>query len=326
MNPGEGPFAIRSTSQIFVNDYFEDKQRVSTAIIPPSSGMHSPADSELIRIRDLIYQVAGIFHPDTKLRLLLDGCSRRMAEIRVKTLGEYFGHLTVKCTRQKELIALLNEVTIGETCFFRNQAQLNALRQIILPKIIRAKAASPIRRLRIWSAGCSTGEEPYTLSMVLQEESERLKEWHTEIMATDLNERSLMHAGRALYSAHSTRHVTPYYQEKYFRPVENELEVQLRVRNDVKFSRLNLSDDDHMSLMTDMDLMFCCNVLIYFDFASKQRVLDHFYRNLLPHGYLFLGQTESLYGVSDRFRLIHLPGTTAYIKGDESMSTGQGSL
>jgi chemotaxis protein methyltransferase CheR len=146
---------------------------MTAAPVQSPLAFEGPPDPDLIRIRDLIYQVAGIFHPDTKLRLLFDRCGRRMKELKTTSLREYFEHLTMRPTRQAELVALLNEITIGETCFFRSQAQLDALQQIILPKIIEAKAKLPIRRLRIWSAGCSTGEEPYTLSMVLQEESQR---------------------------------------------------------------------------------------------------------------------------------------------------------
>jgi chemotaxis protein methyltransferase CheR len=298
---------------------------MSAAPMYSLSAVDGPPDPELVRIRDLIYQVAGIFHPDTKLRLLFDRCARRMKELKAASLREYFEHLTLKTTRQTELIALLNEITIGETCFFRSQPQLNAVRQIILPKIVATKARLPIRRLRIWSAGCSTGEEPYTLSIVIQEESQRLHDWTVEILATDLNEHSLGHARKAVYSAYSTRYVTPPYQQKYFVPVGNELQVQPLARKGVSFSRLNLSDDARMTFMKGVDLIFCCNVLIYFDIASKRRVIEHFYKNLLPHGYLFLGQTESLYGVNDQFRLIHLPGATAYVRSDHSEAEGQRS-
>jgi chemotaxis protein methyltransferase CheR len=289
------------------------------------SAVDGPPDPELVRIRDLIYQEAGIFHPDTKLRLLLDRCARRMKELKVSSLREYLTCLTLEPTRQTELIALLNEITIGETCFFRCQPQLEAVRQIILPKIVAAKARHPVRRLRIWSAGCSTGEEPYSLSMMMQEESQQVHDWTIEVFATDLNERSLAHARNATYNAYSTRHVTPLYLQKYFGPVGEELQVQPLARKCVSFTRLNLSDDDRMTSMRGMDLIFCCNVLIYFDLASKRRVIEHFYKSLLPHGYLFLGQTESLYHVNDQFRLVHFPGATAYVRNDHSEIGGQGS-
>ena len=244
-----------------------------------------------------------------------------MKELKTPTLREYFECLTIKPMRQTELVALLNEITIGETCFFRNQPQLDALRQIVIPKVLEAKSKLPLRRLRIWSAGCSTGEEPYTLSMLMLEEAHgRLKDWSIEILATDLNERSLTHAKNAVYGTYSTRNLTPYYRQKYFTPVGEQLQIQPAVRNSITFSRLNLSDDGRMTFFKGLDVIFCCNVLIYFDLISKRRVIQHFYNNLLPHGYLFMGHSESLYGVSDDFRLVHLPGATAYIRGERTQS------
>lgn len=292
---------------------------MTAAAAPSPISLEGVPDPDLVRIRDLVYQVAGIFHPDSKLRLLHDRCGRRMKELKSQSLREYFECLTIRPNRQVELIALLNEITIGETCFFRNQPQLGAVRDLVIPKIIEAKAKLPIRRLRVWSAGCSTGEEPYTLSMLLLEESQRrLKDWTFEILATDLNERSLAHAKNAIYGSYSTRNLTPYYRHKYFTVVGEQLQVQQSVRGNVNFSRLNLSDDARMTFMKSMDIIFCCNVLIYFDLASKRRVIQHFYNNLLPHGYFFLGHSESLYGVTDDFRLVHLPGATAYVKGERS--------
>lgn len=282
-------------------------------------GTTGPPDPELVRIRDLIYQVAGIFHPDNKLRLLQDRCGRRMKELKVPSLREYFECLTARPLRQAELMALLNEITIGETCFFRNQPQLDALRKIVLPNILQAKSKQPFRKIRMWSAGCSTGEEPYTLRILqLEEAANQLKDWSVEILATDLNERSLAHAKAALYGTYSTRNLTPLYRQKYFLPNGEQLQVNPRARSNINFSRLNLSDDARMTFMKSMDVIFCCNVLIYFDLASKRRVIQHFFNNLLPHGYLFLGHSESLYGVSDDFRLVHLPGATAYVKGDRT--------
>jgi chemotaxis protein methyltransferase CheR len=288
-----------------------------TAPLQSALALDGPTDPELVRIRDLVYRVAGIFHPDNKLRLLFDRCTRRMKELKAQTLREYFAYLTTSPIRQIELVALLNEITIGETCFFRNQAQLDALRQIVIPKIIAAKLESAVPRLRIWSAGCSTGEEPYTLSMLLLDEAQsHLHDWRVEISATDLNECSLANARNAVYGDYSTRHLSPYYRQKYFVPAGDRLQVQPAVRARVSFSRLNLSDDARMASMKGFDVIFCCNVLIYFDLTSKQRVIRHFYDALQSHGYLFLGRSESLYKVNDDFRLVHLPGATAYVKGE----------
>jgi len=114
--------------------------------------------------------------------------------------------------------------------------------------------------------------------------------------------------------------LNPVFRQKYFIPVGEQLQVQPPARASINFSRLNLSDDARMTFMKGFDVIFCCNVLIYFDLSSKRRVIQHFYNNLLPHGYLFLGHSESLYGVSEDFRLVHLPGATAYVKGDRSLA------
>ncbi len=286
--------------------------------------MDGPPEPELVHIRDVIYRAAGIFHPDNKLRLLQDRCGRRMKELKLENLRQYSECLTSHPQRQAELVALLNEITIGETCFFRNQPQLDALRHVVIPNILQAKSHLPLRRLRIWSAGCSTGEEPYTLRMLtLEEAGGQLKDWSTEILATDLNERSLAHAQLGVYGDYSTRHLAPSYRSKYFLPLEDKLQVNALARSSVSFSRLNLSDDSRMTFMKSMDAIFCCNVLIYFDLASKRRVIQHFFNNLLPHGYLFLGHSESLYGVNDDFRLVHLPGATAYVRGERVLAGGK---
>lgn len=249
---------------------------VTTAPSLQLPGTFGPPEANLVRVRDLVYQVAGIFHPDNKLGLLQDRCGRRMKELKVKTLREYFECLTTRPLRQTELAALLNEITIGETSFFRNRAQLEALRRVVIPNILQAKSNWPQRRLRIWSAGCSTGEEPYTLRILQMEETESaLRNWIVEILATDINERSLAHAKNALYGDYSTRNLTPHHRQEYFLPSGTQLRVKPIVRANISFSRLNLHDDTRMSLMKDVDVIFCCNVLIYFDLASGLQAAGH---------------------------------------------------
>jgi chemotaxis protein methyltransferase CheR len=216
------------------------------------------------------------------------------------------------------MVNLLNEITIGETCFFRNQPQLDALKTVVLTHIVAAPAKAARRHLRIWSAGCSTGEEPYTLSMMLLEEAPtRLKGWTFEIVATDLNERSIAHCKAGNYRDYSTRNVTPYFRQKYFTARGDELCVNPEVKAKVSFSRVNMLDAPRMSALKGMDVILCCNVLIYFDLDSKRQVIRHFHDNLLPHGHLFLGHAESLYGVNNEFRLVHLPSATAYVKEEK---------
>jgi chemotaxis protein methyltransferase CheR len=297
---------------------------MSTAATPARSDRpDAPPSAHLVQIRDVIYQVAGIFQPDNKLRMLEDRCLKRMQVLGVSTLHDYYECLTVKPIRQAEMVSLLNEITIGETCFFRNQPQLEALRNIVLTRIVEARAKLSLKHLRIWSAGCSTGEEPYTLSMMLLEETAtKLKGWTFEIIATDLNERSVAHAKQGLYGEYSTRNLTPYFKSKYFLNRGEGLQVNPDVKARVNITRVNMLDNARMAFMKGIDVILCCNVLIYFDVLSKRRVIQHFYSNLLPHGYLFLGHSESLYGVSNDFRLVHLPAATAYVKSEKRQMPG----
>jgi chemotaxis protein methyltransferase CheR len=280
-----------------------------------SSSVTVAPDPDLCRIRDLIYEAAGIFHSTCKLRLLADRCNRRMRELKVTTFGAYLNCLNRRGDDGDEMTRLLNEITIGETCFFRNQPQLDALKSIVWPRIIAARGPNSPKALRVWSAGCSTGEEAYTLAITLLEEScGRLQGWTFNIQATDLNERSLERAAKGIYDEYALRNVSPALRQKYFVPAGDGLGVNASVKKLVTFSRVNLLDDSRMANMKSMDLIFCANVLIYFDLNSKRSVIRHFFNNLLQHGYLFVGHSESLFGVSDQFKLVHFPSATGYVK------------
>src|ERR1700739_3151805 len=168
------------------------------------------------QIRDLVYKCAGIYKAEDKLYLLADGCGRRMKQLGARTPRDYWDQLTAQPGRDGELRQLLNEITIGETCLFRSQPQLDALRKVILPEIVAEKAKKITRRIRIWSAGCSTGEESYTLAMNMLEESERLLSgWTVEILATDLNDRSVETAKAGIYGDYALRNTSDYYKRKY---------------------------------------------------------------------------------------------------------------
>jgi chemotaxis protein methyltransferase CheR len=287
-----------------------------------------PAKAEAVdpvyrQIRDLVYKVSGIYKADEKLYLLADGCVRRMKVMGAKSPRDYWDHLTANPSRDGELRQLLNEITIGETCLFRSQPQLDAIRKVILPEIVGEKTKQVTKRLRIWSAGCSTGEESYTLAMTMLEESEALlKGWTIEILATDLNDRSVETAKAGIYGDYALRNTTDYYKRKYFTALdEKKLQVRPEVKKLVAFSRLNLQDDSKMLFMKGMDLIFCCNVLIYFDGASKAKVVNHYFTNLNFGGYFFLGTSESLLNLNDKFHLVHFPGSIAYWK--PSLSSGK---
>jgi chemotaxis protein methyltransferase CheR len=283
---------------------------------PPRGATPEGASPVALQVRDLIYRVAGIYHAGTRIKFLEDRCGRRMQALGIPSLRQYYEMLTVHQDRTQELHQLLNEVTIGETCFFRNQPQLDAFQKIVLPAIVANKSNLPLKHIRIWSAGCSTGEEPYTLAMICLDEATSgcLKNYSFEIIATDLNERSVARAQEAVYNEYSVRNMNPAQRSKYMTRVDEQWRVQDPIRSKVRITRVNLLDDTRMLFMKGMDVIFCCNVLIYFDGASKRRVIQHFYNNLLPNSYFFLGHSESLFGVNDEFRLVHFPGATGYLK------------
>jgi chemotaxis protein methyltransferase CheR len=273
-------------------------------------------DPVYVQIRDLVYKVSGIYQLEEKLYLLVDACARRMKATAVGTAREYWDHLTAHPGRENEIRMLLNEVTIGETCLFRSVPQLEALRKVILPEMVGEKTKQIMKRMRIWSAGCSTGEEPHTLAISMLEESEGLlKGWNTEIVGTDLNDRSVEACKAGVYGDYALRNTPEAIKRKYFTPADDrKLQARPEVKKLITVSRLNLKDDSKILFMKGMDLIFCCNVLIYFDAASKTRVIEHFYSNLNFGGYLFLGTSESLLGLNDKFHVVHFPGAIGYWK------------
>jgi chemotaxis protein methyltransferase CheR len=289
--------------------------QIAKTVSSPSKS-NPPVNPVFRQVRDLVYKVSGIYKAEEKLYLLAAGCERRMNQLGTKNPRDYWDHLTAHPSRDGELRQLLNEITIGETCLFRSPPQLDALRKIILPEIVGEKTNQITKRLRIWSAGCSTGEEAYTLAMNMLEESMvLLKGWTVEIVATDLNDRSVETAKAGIYGDYAVRSTPDYFKRKYFLQVdEKKLQVQPVVKKLVTFSRLNLQDDSRMLFMKGMDLIFCCNVLIYFDGPSKSKVINHFFSNLNFGGYFFLGTSESLLNLNDKFHLVHFPGAIGYWK------------
>ncbi len=294
----------------------------STLIHDEAATPERLADPAWIRIRDLIYQVSGIYQAENKFYLLVGPATRRMKVVGARTPREYLDCLTSRPNRDAEMRNLLNEITIGETCLFRSLPQIDALRRAVIPTVAEAKRKISFTKLRLWSAGCSTGEEPYTLAMILLEETQgALKGWTFDVVATDLNDRSVAKAQEGVYSRYAVRNVPPEFMRKYFQKVGTEYRVTDHVKSHITFSRMNVLDDRKMLFMRGLDVIFCCNVLIYFDGKSKTRTVQHFFNALLPNGYFFLGPSESLYGISEKFHLVQFPGAPAYWKPAESAAT-----
>lgn len=274
------------------------------------------SDKDFTELRDFIYSVSGIFFQSTKKYFLESRIERRIAESGTTSPNEYLALLNNKLRGKEELTKLLNDITTNETCFFRNLPQLAAMEQKLLPEIVAVKATSGFRKLRIWSAGSSSGEEAYTLAMILLEKRHTLlKDWIVEIIGTDINGEVIAQAKEGLYTPYSVRNTPELFRKKYFSAEHGDrFRLSPEVKKLVTFSSLNLYDDSKMVFMKSFDFIFCANVLIYFDLPSKSKVVQHFYNNLQPYGYFFVGQSESLHGVNDKFKAVHFPGGFTYKK------------
>lgn len=272
------------------------------------------SDKDFELLRDFIYNICGMYFHATKKYFLESRLARRMDATGVRTHHDYY--LLLKSPRgTEELKYLMDEITTNETYFFRNVPQLNALETKLLPEIVATKSKIGFRKLRIWSAASSSGEEAYTLAMILLEKRlTLLKDWIIEIVGTDINETVIAQAKEGVYSAYSVRNIPEMYKRKYIREDNGRFILAPEVKKFVTFNKLNLYDDSKMIFMKSFDVIFCANVLIYFDTASKSKVVQHFYNNLQPYGYFFVGQSESLHGVNDKFKTVHFPGGFAYKK------------
>jgi len=272
------------------------------------------SDKDFEQLRDFIYNICGMYFHTTKKYFLESRLTRRMEATGTKTYQDYY--LLLKSARgSEELKFLMDEITTNETYFFRNVPQLAALENKLLPEIVEAKNKMGFRKLRIWSAASSSGEEAYTMAMILLEKrSTLLKDWIIEIVGTDINETVIAQAKEGIYNAYSVRNIPDVYKRKYIKEDNGKFILSPEVKKFVTFNKLNLYEDSKMIFMKSFDFIFCANVLIYFDTASKSKVVQHFYNNLQPYGYFFVGQSESLHGVNDKFKTVHFPGGFGYKK------------
>ena len=272
------------------------------------------SDKDFELLRDFIYNICGMYFHSTKKYFLESRLTRRMEASGTRTHQDYY-QLLKSSRGSEELKFLMDEITTNETYFFRNVPQLNALETKLLPEIVETKNKMGFRKLRIWSAASSSGEEAYTMAMILLEKrATLLKDWIIEIVGTDINETVVAQAKEGIYNAYSVRNIPDLYKRKYIREDNGKFILAPEVKKFVTFSKLNLYDDNKMIFMKTFDIIFCANVLIYFDTASKSKVVQHFYNNLQPYGYFFVGQSESLHGVNDKFKTVHFPGGFTYKK------------
>jgi chemotaxis protein methyltransferase CheR len=214
----------------------------------------------------------------------------------------------------------------NETYFFREDFQLRTFSEEILPELRERKEKAGSRQLRIWSAGCSSGEEPYTLAMILLSQP-WLQDWRVEIVGTDISQRVLQLARQGIYSESAFRTTDAASRQRFFSPDGSGKErICDEVRRLVTISHLNLFDTARVALLGRMDAIFCRNVIIYFDQPGKKKVVETFLQRLHPEGFLLLGHSESLMNISTAFRLRHLKHDMVYQKPAESRILAGGVL
>ena len=265
--------------------------------LPIPTGFQPLGDAEFRLFQALIYREAGIFLTDEKRELLVARLTRRLRALGLRSFGVYYRRVK---TDEEERMRMLDCITTNETHFFREPHQFDFLRQTVLPAWEEAgDAGGRVRKIRAWCAGCSTGEEPYSLAMMLLH---HLPGWAVEILATDLSARVLEVARAGIWSTEPAKEIPSPYLERYMlkglRSQENKMKAGDELRSVIEFQRMNLNDAED-SIPGKFDLIFCRNVLIYFSAESRMRVLRRLLSRLQPTGYLFVGHAESLGGMPE---------------------------
>lgn len=275
---------------------------------------NTPLSDDVFRLlRDLIHDYCGIFFDDGSKFLLQRRLNRRLEQRQLKSFEQYYHFLRYDRKRDEELAVLVDNLTTNETYFFREAPQLRAFSEEILPELRERLAGR--KRLRIWSAGCSTGEEPYTIAIMLLESGDWWRDWEIEILGSDINQRVLHTARKGVYKKNAHRATSPEMLSRYFLDEgRGDYRIIDRVRELVSFSYVNLLDPYKTSLIRDLDVIFCRNVIIYFDREAKRKVIESFSEKLREGGYLLLGHSESLINISNAFVLRTLRNDMVYQK------------
>lgn len=270
------------------------------------------------KLVDLILQRLGLQlneHRLASLTKVVDGLASSSVSLSVNQLYQQLETADISTVVWQQIVQAL---TVGETYFYRNSAHVNALSLHVLPALIKARRLAGDKRLRLWSAGCATGEEPYTLAMILYDVLPDLKDWSITILATDINERYLQQARIGHYRPHSFRGETPpWVQSRWFRKSGDGFVIDASLRSMVTFMPLNLVQDSYPlrdNNTTDLDLVLCRNVTIYFDRTQTKAVAERFFQTLIPGGWLIVGHSEPQAGVYDCFVTHHIQNAILYQK------------
>ena len=267
--------------------------------------------NEFRLLRDLVNAHAGLHFDDEALVLFDRRLADRLATLQLSGYDEYYKYLRFNVRGQNELDEVLERVTTNETYFFRQEYQLRAFKNEILPRVYESNSAR--RRLAIWSAGCSTGEEVYTLAMLIHE-SDLFEGWDVRVVGSDICKQNVTFARRGIYRGGAFRTTPLEYRRSYFIEAEDGFHVVDKIRKMCYFGRLNLLDTGKAAIVGRVDVVVCRNVLIYLDVRSRRKVIDSLYERLVPGGILLLGHSESLLNVTTAFELVHLSEDLVYRK------------
>jgi chemotaxis protein methyltransferase CheR len=269
------------------------------------------SENEFRSFRDLIAGRSGIYFDPGKQELLKDNLLQRMADCGLSTFADYFNLLSSP-DGTKEFDHLLNLITIPETYFFRDRGQFRALEHFVIPEIVKKKTY-PGASLRIWSAGCSTGEEPYTIAMILAAGTVGRP---IQILATDVSQHALKAAREGVYTDRSVRDMPQEYLNRFFTKKGDQYLLDESIKQMVEFRYFNLVSEPYpLREMSGWDIIFCRNVTIYFQAEATRKVIHNFYLSLREGGYLFAGYSESLRYITDEFNTVQMEGAFFYQKG-----------
>jgi len=274
---------------------------------------------DFLSIREFIYGRTGIFFSESKQYFLENRLNRRLQEVHLSAYRDYLGLLQGAQGRE-ELKQLFNEITTNETSFWRNPPQIEAFQRIVLPEAVALAKARGGNRLRIWSAACSSGEEPFTLAMICQEAKDSLlRGMSVEILATDISEKVLALARDGNYGSYTLRNLTPAQVQQHFSAAgPDNFQVKPELKQLVNFRNFNLVDYANYRTLGTFDVIFCRNVLIYFDDAVKAKVIKGFHDVLFPKSFLLVGHSESIHSFNVGFDLMHFSKAMGYRKREQA--------
>ena len=300
---------FRIGQENFGVDIFSVREIVKAQAITPVPGT---AEHVLGIINLRIHQECGLYFADNRRAFLSSRIGRRLLARSIGSFFRYYSYLKQGGTEEEEeLLQLLDVLTINEASFFRNLPQFEILEQRVLPELLERKAEASERSLRIWSAGCSTGEEPYSIAISVLEALPTRPEWQVKIYASDLSLSVLEKAANGRYAKARLQDLTPARLRRFFEPDDGGHRVVEALKRLVIFDFHNLK---HENGLGDLDIVFCRNVLIYFDPQEQKKVINKLARALRPGGYLFLGHSESVQGMGPELEFVHHQRGTAYRK------------